>query len=771
MLKHYFKIAFRNLWKYKVQTVISIVGLAIGFTCFSLSALWREYESSYDHFHPKADRIYLLRGSFDNGTFSESKDNFEKVVELRNDLKAKFPQIEDIAYIKGGSIIAKSEYLRTISVNQSFFNVFDLRDPGFQYNQADLNSIILTDKIAGKIFPDEDPLTKKMEGKDINVMNGDMIFEVRDVIKSWPLNTNIEFNAIRPLNENEETYYTQIFLLLYQNTDWKAFNEIIGKYENRGLFGAIEYKLEIIPIKSLRQEVLNKKEFISYNSIGKFAFTGLLVIICAIFNYLILLVSRIRIRSREMALRKVNGATDNSFLLLFGIEVLLVLVISLLLALFTIHLILPSFKDLSKIVLDDTSIYINALIYCCVVIVYIMLVTIIQIYYFKKKTLREGIVKSTKRDGFNYFYKICVFLQLFISIGLIYCTTIFIKQVNHLSNADIGFKWKNIVQIFLPDDKMIFDPVIDKIENVPHIKNVLFTQLAFWSGWSVTTISSWDGKADDEPVVFNLMMVTYDFFDFYGLTFVEGQAPDRETEEKQGKDICYINEAAAKFFGWHESVGKMVDSQQVRGVLKDYLLDPRKQAEPIIFRPFKGSSFENKRAFLYEYEGMHKEETEKAITEIMEKTYPGAIPYFDYKAARYQKFFTSEEALLKILRIATIVCIVISIFGIYSMVSLICTKRRKEIAIRKVNGATVFSIVWQMLREQWVLVLIAAAIAFPIGYKIMLVWIENYIQQTPINWWIYAFILIGILLVVTATVFTQVWRAANQNPAEVLKSE
>lgn len=772
MLKHYLTIAFRNLLKYKVQTIISIVGLTIGFTCFSLSMLWMEYESSYDNFHSKADRIYMLRGTFDNGTFSEVAESFNSDIGFLDELKSKYPQIEEATVINRGAegYISRGQYFSGITVSKSFFKIFDITEPGFQYDGTDSKSLIVTDKVASENFPNQEIVGEEIKMSDARGKE-EKIFTVKNIVKSWPLNTNIEFEVIAPIDENERRSFSRIFILLHENVDLAAFNEALGKYDNKERFGAISYDLEVVPIKTLRQEKLNKGTSISYNSIYKFAFAGILIIFCAISNYLILLISRIRMRGRELALRKVNGATDNSFLLLFGSDVLIVLLLSLGLTLLSIHLILPSFKELSMIQMEDTSIYLNAVLYCGLVIICIMAVTLIQIHYFKKRTLREGLIKETKKDRANYFYKICVFFQLLISFGLILCTSVFIKQVNHMGNADIGFKWKNVAWINIYQHDLDLSPLVSKIEAVPHVKNVLFTGLPLWRGWSVTTFSSWEGKADDEPVAFNLMTVSHDFFDFYGITFVEGEAPDFATEEKEGDNICYINETAAKFFGWHKSVGKLIDERQVRGVFKDYLLDPRKPAEPVIFI-MHNKADDRKDNLLYEYDNeIYKAETEKAVSEILREVFPGVGNHISYMEDHNKRFFTSEEALLKILKIATAVCILVSIFGIYSMVSLICTKRRKEIAIRKVNGANIQSILYSLLSEQLIVAFLAALIAFPVGYKIMKVWIEVYQKQTEISWWIFPLIFIGVLIVVIITVSTQVWRAANTNPAEVLKSE
>ena len=131
----------------------------------------------------------------------------------------------------------------------------------------------------------------------------------------------------------------------------------------------------------------------------------------------------------------------------------------------------------------------------------------------------------------------------------------------------------------------------------------------------------------------------------------------------------------------------------------------------------------------------------------------------------------SERALMKLLSVASVVCVIIAIFGIFSLVSLSCEQRRKEIAIRKVNGASIWKILKLFFKEYLLLLFIASFIAFPLGYAIMKHWLEGYVKQTSINAWIYTGIFVAMLLIIFLSIIWRVWKAARQNPAEVIKSE
>ena len=137
----------------------------------------------------------------------------------------------------------------------------------------------------------------------------------------------------------------------------------------------------------------------------------------------------------------------------------------------------------------------------------------------------------------------------------------------------------------------------------------------------------------------------------------------------------------------------------------------------------------------------------------------------------YNEYLTSENALLRLLLFVSLVCVGISLFGVYSHVTLSCERRRKEIAIRKVNGATSADIIRSFLRQYFYLLLFSCVIALPLGTFVMLHWLEQYVERTPLYWWIYAGIVAVMYVFVVLCIGRSVWRAANENPAEVIKSE
>ncbi|MBQ7967698.1 MAG: ABC transporter permease, partial [Bacteroidaceae bacterium] len=169
------------------------------------------------------------------------------------------------------------------------------------------------------------------------------------------------------------------------------------------------------------------------------------------------------------------------------------------------------------------------------------------------------------------------------------------------------------------------------------------------------------------------------------------------------------------------------------------------------------------------YERDMRDEFSEAVEQLMKQKFPSYVYDLKFSEDVLAAKLRSETNLMTILGIITAVCILVAVFGVYSIVTLACAQRRKEIALRKIHGATLADILSIFIKEYGLIVLAASAVAFPIGYMIMKEWVAQYVKQAPIAWWIYAVILLAIVLLIALSVGSRVWRTARENPAEVIK--
>ncbi|MDD4637743.1 MAG: FtsX-like permease family protein, partial [Bacteroidales bacterium] len=438
-----------------------------------------------------------------------------------------------------------------------------------------------------------------------------------------------------------------------------------------------------------------------------------------------------------------------------------------------VELCIPKFVTLSGIFYTHSTIYIETLAYALMLIMLSFFIGIIPISYFRHKTLQANICPQTGTSH-NLFRKITLILQLIISIGLIFATVVLFKQINFMVKEGSGLEYKNIWNVDVAD--LNESDFADKIAQIPTVVEVNKQDKGFFpeDGCSKITITERNEKGEFITRCYNVLVADASFFQFYKIPFLIG-----EPLNKGEKNSVIINESMLKLQEnetLESIIGKSIVFGKVAGVVKNfYICSLSEEQRPMVFNAsnpmvFNGSNNKYDKLYYKVMDGKAKEANE-AIRKLLEKETGSKEIQFYSLEEHLEEVYRSERALLLMLGIITGVCILISIFGIYSMVSLTCQQRRKEIAIRKVFGATVAQILHSFFREYAVLLGIAALIAFPVAYYLMRLWLEQYVRQTSIDGWIYLVILALVALIIFLTIGSRVWKAASANPAEVVKSE
>ena len=778
MIKHYLKVAFRNLLKYKTQSLVSIISLAIGFTCFALSVLWIRYEMTYDTFHEGAERIYQAgsRADLRGDNFSHYTSSLLPDYIMKN-----CPEVEKACCIycdTGEKRVAyqKAESkMRQLEVDSNFVSMFNITvldgDNRLRLND---DQIAITDKAAQRIFGNESPIGKQLTFPD----NNNAEKTIAAVVKSWKGHSLYPFDILSPYKDWRPSWgslqcYT--FFRVYPNTDVEALEKKLANYEVQHDSFLWTESTPITLLSTMRSSHPGEDVNVKLNHVRLFACIGALVIICGLCNYLTMLVTRIRMRKRELALRKVSGATEGSLLSLLLSELILLLLISLGLGVMMIELVLPVFKNLSQINESTSFFYGEVLVY----ILLLLLITIgfatLLVRYVNKQTLLDSINHKSNLHLSGWFYKGSILFQLFISIGFVFCTLIMMKQIDYLLNSkELGLDKHNVGVIPFTDgfEDVPFKEILHQMPDITECLDGFYTpipKMIFYSH----RVDEWEGQTDKkQQIKVEKEAINQDYVDFFQVEVIEGSMLD----EKDGYKTVVINEAAVKAFGWNKPLGKKIKLNEecvVKGVIKDICYNaPIYPVTPtVFFLPGNERDNGNRKHFIFRVkEGAWKTVSQK-LKEEAHKANPNAELYLINLEETYNEYMKSENTLSKLLGVVSLVCIVIAVFGIFSLVTLSCEQRRKEIAIRKVNGASVRMILNLFFKEYLLLLFIASLIAFPLGYIIMKHWLEGYIKQTPISFGLYGGIFAGMVIVILLSVIWRVWKAARQNPAEVIKSE
>jgi hypothetical protein len=762
MIKHYLKVAFRNMWKYRRQTLVSIIGLAVGFACFAMATLWIRYEMTYDSFHKNADRIYCVAG---NGHYL-----------LPGHLKAAFPEIASACSIKPDDSEIEIDGVRQradfLGIDSLFLGMFDVKvvEGSMDFLISDSENVAVTRAKAVRLFGNESPVGKRFK------MNKNE-YTVCAVVTGFPKHSNYPFDFLQALRPEDRWNYThgeQTLVEIMPDTDMETFGKKLYGYkipESYGLVGEIRLN----PLTSMHYESPKVKRDVEFQQIVLFAAIGSLLVLCTLFNYLTLFVSRFGTRQKELALRVIYGASGRSLLAMLSAEFLISLVTALLAGACLIQLVTPLFRTVSGVRLELPAIYLESTVYIAAIIAVALAAFLLTLAVFKRRTLSANMHGNKK-----IFRKMSIAVQLVVSIVFAFCTAIILKQMYHLHNTDLGFAFKNRGLIYLQTDYGSVKMLNEKIKQIPEIEESLcgYNPLLPRLGWVNYRISEWeDREKDSKSFDIEQVFVSEQFVKYYEIELVGGDFLNESDDVK--RDVL-INESAAKALGWNigEAAGKTFENYRVKGIVKNiYNLSPTIAAKPVFYchpdswydKSGKRYANDENSVILFRYsEGSWKTCLEK-IRKIIAAELPDIPQSITNTEEEYNNYLKSENILLAILTVISITCVIVCVFGFVSMVSLTCEERRREIAIRKINGATVKDILDIFFKEHLTLLAVGALIAFPAGYIIMKRWLENYVIQTEMSAWIYVAILLALIMAIVLCVGGQVYRTSRENPIEAIK--
>jgi len=808
MIKNYFKIAWRNLLRYKGFSFINILGLAIGLTCCVLVALFILDEWSYDKFHNDRGRIFRVVKDFvnDDGTklpdattppaigaaIQKDVPEIEHVVRLMPGWGAKF-------YVRNGErrFIEENVYRADSSIFDVFTFQFVLGNP--KTALKNIHSIILTESMAKKYFGSEDPLGKTLE---IDQWDPKM---VTAVIKDLPENSHFKFDFLAVLkyfDDNDQpidinsiwgwyNFYTYIKLrpaAKIADVD-KKIQAVFKKNqpENRNEF----YSQAITDIhltSNLKWELAANSDK-SYIYI--FGTIALFILLIACINYVNLTTARSSLRAREIGIRKVSGAVRGALIRQFLVESVLISFLAAIVALVLAELLLPGINTITGKNLGLFSSG-NVLI-PLITLAFATLLGIIAGFYpalFLSSFEPIKVLKGEKLSGFKKFSlrKVLVVTQFTISIALIIGTMIVIQQINFIQNAKLGLNKDHVLMI--NDIGYLSRSERQKLQNdfqqVPGIKAVAATD-GIVGGQNWTTGIRLKGTENGQLV--NFLTVDYNYFDALNMEFKEGRGFSAQllsdtlnyrapgtTERFAGSII--LNETAVKDLKIPApAVGQQIawDSNddttwylQVVGVVKDFHFTSMKNE----IKPFAFVYNPNRQWFFTaKLDGANMNQTLAKVEAVWNKNVTSRPFQYFFLDETYANLYKSEMNFKIIFFYITFIAIFIACLGLFGLYSFITEQRTKEIGIRKVLGASVSGIVGMLSKDFLKLIIIAAFIAFPVAWWVMTKWLQDFVYRTDIGWRAFAAAALIALLIALITISFQAIKAAIANPVKSLRTE
>lgn len=787
MVKNYFLIAFRNIIKNKLFSLVNILGLTFGMGSALLIFLWVNDELSVDKFHPKVDRLYRV---MENQTYSGGKIFTFAATPgpMAPFIKEKFPEIEMASrftwsetglFQVGDKSFKESGRYADADFLQMFGYELISGDPTTALKGKD--GIVITEQMAKKFFGNEDPI-----GKTI-AFNTTESFQVKAVLKDFTSQSSLRLEFILPFDyyfDKNKQWLDQwgnnnirTFLLLAEGTDPVAFE---AKLKGEVKLHNEESNVELF-IQPFGEAYLNSEFENGVLTGGRivyvriFFIVAIFVLIIACINFMNLSTAQASKRAKEVGLRKVIGAVPKQVFRQFMGESFLTVVIAAVLAIGLAYVTIPFFnvltgKNLGLNMLDAKIIG----IFIAMIVFTAMLAgsyPALFISDFKPVQVLKGQLKSGKRAAF--FRKTLVVVQFSFSIILIVSTTVVYRQLTYMQDKDIGFDRNNLMYVWMEGDLgEHYETARNRLVAMPGIEAVsMATQLPIDVGNSTSNVN-WEGKDPEQDVLFSNIDVDYEFIETMKMRISEGRGFDRNfisdtsgyiINEKAAEKMAFTDGTAGKDLTMWGRKGKIV------GVVKDFNFGSlHNEIEPFIMRIPPRIRFGL--VMVRAKEG----ETAQALSSF-QSVYKEYAPAYPFNAvflnSDWDEMYKAEGQRGKVFNVLAGLSIFISCLGLFGLSAFSAERRIKELGIRKVMGASIPGLLQLMSREFTVLVIIAGVIGCPVAWYLMNNWLETYPYHIEVGWVTLAAAIFACLLVSLLTIIYHSLRATMVNPAHSLRYE
>ena len=812
MLRNYLKIAFRNLTKNKVYAFINIIGLSVAFSAAMLLFLTAHFELSFDDFQTNKDRIFK----------TYSKVNYPNKIEYGNAMSAPFlpallaeykSEIKHATRIYNGSVqIIKDE--KTIDegvnyVDADFFKMFSFKILKGNANTAlnDLKSVVLNEETAKKIFGEAEPIGKLVR---LNFGGRFEDYTVTAVTEKAPENSTIQ-NRMMIRFENNPNYQQNkdrwevnnhsVYVQLVANIDTEPFEKRLKSFTEK------YYKNEIDQLKkegakpdergelvSLRLLPLPEEHFskqVNGNGATEKSYpyillivSGLILLIACV-NFVNLSIARSLSRAKEVGMRKALGAVKSQIVSQFWGEAFILCTVAFGLGCALATLAMPQYNAIFK-----SNLSLNNLLQPTIVAllaVGFLFVTLVAGGYpawvvakfntieVLKGKLRMSGSAGSLRSGL-------IITQFSIAVFLISCTLILWKQIDYLRNKPLGFDKEQVISIpvgYEVSGYKVLDFMRNKLANQPQILSITGADINVGRGNDGSSYKSVFGfNMEGKTYSTNGLNIDFDYTKTLGIKLISGRDFSKAFPADKARSIV-INETMAKQLGFNKptlaaAIGRTIplgDSlgKTIVGVVKDYHFESLKNKIDAITY-FLQSDF----GIGYIFVKVSPSSSTNTMV-LLEKAYKEIAPKSEFKGSfldeNTNNQYKKEERFGKMILSAATLAILLCCMGLFAIALMTMAQRTKEIGIRKVLGASVFSITTLLTKDFLKLVLIAIVVASPVAWWAMDKWLADFVYRIEISWLVFVVAAILAVSIATLTVGFQAIKTALMNPVESLKTE
>ena len=792
MLKNYWKIAWRNLTRNRVYSIVNILGLALGMAIVLLIGAWIHGELTFNSGFPQHDRIMAV---MQHSTHGGRKDTWRAcpiplAAELRDHYGSDFDDVVLSSFydahslqtgnsdpISQGGICAQAGFPALLGLHM-ISGQPQLNGPASMLvSRSAARALFGNSDAAGRIVKIDNKAGLKITGVYEDMpQNSD--WKGLDLVLSWEYYEGSSSFA----KENEHEWNANSFQILAKlrpTADVTKVNERIKGalegHERKDKPVVFLHPMDRWHLYSNFKDGKNTGGAIQY--VWMFGSIGVFILLLACINFMNLSTARSERRAREVGIRKSIGSLRRQLVIQFLGESVLMAALAALLALLLAELSLPWFSELAGMPIHlDINWRFLVLLAGFTGIVGLLAGSYPALYLSGFNAV--SVLKGQFRGGGALPRKVLTVLQFTVSITLIIGTLVIFSQIVYVKNRPVGYERQGLlfVRMGTNDLSRNFDPLRNELLQSGAASDVTLASTNTTGGNWQQSGFNWTGKDPNIKPLFDVVFTNFDYGRTIGWQVIQGRDFSRDFPTDSAAMI--LNEAAVSYMGLKEPIGATVNylysnradnRYHIIGVIRDMVVGaPEDKVNPAIYMMEPGNS---SWIMVRINPRMNQSEAITPITSAFRKYNPGAPFDFQYSADQYAMKFSSEDRVLRLAVFFTVFAIFISCLGLFGLASFMAEQRVREIGVRKILGASVLQL-WGLLSRDFLrLVGIAWLISIPLAWFGMNRWLQGYDYRTTISWWIFLYTLPGALLVTLLTVSVQSIRASTASPVNSLRSE
>jgi predicted permease len=787
MLHHTFLLIYRNFKRFKSTFLINLIGLSSGLACTLLIYLWVNDELSIDKFHENDDRIYYAmehRVKADGIWTSPNTSG-----PLGEALAEEMPEVE---YTSTASRLGQA----TLSVgdkmikskgryaSKNFFKIFsyEIVRGNKDLVLADKHSIVISEDLAIRLFNSIDNVI----GKVIEYEHFEQ-YVVSGIFKNIPQHSSEKFDYLQSfekLIENNQNHSSwgntglSTYVLLKKGASLHVVNNKIAEYVKIKTNNEITYRTlflkkysDIYLYGNYENGVLSGGR-ITY--VKLFSIIAVFILVIGCINFMNLSTAKASRRIKEVGIKKAIGAGRRTLVFQYLGESMLMSFLSMAIAILLVDILIGRFNEITgkQLTLNfDSTLALMTVTICLVTGILAGSYPALYLSGFSPATVLKG--KLNTSIGELWARKGLVVFQFALSIILIVSVFVVYKQIEFVQSTNLGYEKDNLLYFYREGKAWNpgqLETLLSEIKDIPGVINASSTSHNMTGHNSGTWRLKWEGRDAEDRTEFENVTVNYDMMETLGVQMAQGRMFSKNFSADTMKII--VNETAIEFMGINDPIGKTINlwdrDLQIVGIAKDFHYESlHENFKPLFFR----LSPEDTYIIMVKLAGGKEKEAISKLESFYQKYNPGFTLDYQFLDEQYQSQYIAEQRVGVLSRYFAVLAILISCLGLFGLAAFTAERRIKEMGIRKVLGASEFSIVFLLSSDFTKIVLTSIVIALPLSFYLTQYWLESFAYKIPLSWWY--FIVAGLIALVIAwlTVGTQAIKAARVNPTRCLKDE